>query len=74
MWKQLKMASKFESDLQDNLDWDRKRHVDFNAVNTQLVSLDSLDNCGAFNVKMVESVLDEKSYFEILRLSPSSIL
>ena len=61
------MAS--ESDLQDTVDWSRKWLVDFNAGKTQLVLLDRSNNNGATDLKMDESVLEEKSSFKMLRLT-----
>ena len=40
LWQQLELASEFESDLRDTVDWGRKWLVDFNAGKTQLVSFD----------------------------------
>ena len=40
LWQKLELASEFESDLRDTVDWDRKWLVDFNAEKTQLVSFD----------------------------------
>ena len=37
LWKQLELASKLESDLQDTVDWVRKWLVDFIVGRTQLV-------------------------------------
>ena len=37
LWQQLVLASEFESDLPDTVDWGRKWLVDFNAGKTQLV-------------------------------------
>ena len=48
--------------------------VDFNPTKTQLVSFDQSDNIGAIDVKMDESVLEEKSSFKILGLTFSSKL
>ena len=38
--QQLELASELVSDLQDTVDWGRKRLVDFNAGKTQLVWFD----------------------------------
>ena len=51
------MAFELESDLQDSVDWGRKRLVDFNAGKTQLDSFDLSNNAGAIDVKMDGSVL-----------------
>ena len=48
--------------------------VDFNPTKTQLVSFDQSDNIGAIDVKMDESVLEEKSSFEVFGLTFSSKL
>ena len=56
------------------MDWDRKWLVDFNAGKIQLVSFDQSNTTGAINVKMNESVLDEKSSFKMLGLIFSSKL
>ena len=62
------------SDLQDTVDWSRKWLFDFNAGKTQLVSFDRSNNTGAIDVKMDESVLEEKSHFKMLGLTFSSKL
>ena len=56
------------------MDWGRKWLVDFNAGKTQLVSFDQSNNTGAIDVKMDESVLEEKSSFKMLGLTFSSKL
>ena len=66
------MASELESDISGTVDWGRKWLVDFNAGKTQLVSFDRSNNSGAIDVKMNESVLEEKSSFEMLGLAFSS--
>ena len=48
--------------------------VDFNARKTQLVSFDWSKNTGAIDMKMDESVLEEKSSFKMLGLTFSSKL
>ena len=68
------MASELESDLQDTVDWGKKWLVDFNAGKTQLVSFDRFNNNGSIDVKMDESVLEEKSSFKMLGLTFSSKL
>ena len=40
LWQELELAFELESDLQDTVDWGRKRLLDFNAGKTQLVSFD----------------------------------
>ena len=56
------------------MDWGKKWLVDFNAEKTQLVSFDQSNNTGAIDVKMDESVLEEKSSFKMLGLTFSSKL
>ena len=42
------------------MDWGKKWLVDFNAGKTQLVLFDQSNNTGSIDVKMDESVLEEK--------------
>ena len=56
------------------MDWGKKWLVDFNAGKTQLVSFDQANNNGSIDVKMDESVLEEKSSFKMLGLTFSSKL
>ena len=51
------------------MDWGRKWLVDFNAGKTQLNSFDQSTNTDAIDVKMDESVLEEKSSFKMLGLT-----
>ena len=74
LWQQLELASELESDLRDTVDWGRKWLVDFNAGKTQLVLFDQSKNTGAIDVKMDESVLEEKISFKMLGLTFSSKL
>ena len=74
LWQQLELASEFESNLRDTVDWGRKWLVDFNAGKTQLVSSDWSKNTGAIDVKMDGSVLEEKTSFKVLGLTFSSKL
>ena len=74
LWQQLELASELESDLQDTVDWSKKWLVDFNAGKTQLVSFDWSNNNGSIDVKMGESILEEKSSFKMLGLTFSSKL
>ena len=67
MWQQLELASEFESDLQDTVDWGKNRLVDFNKK-TQLILCDQSNN-NSIDVKMNGSVLDEKSSFKMLELT-----
>ena len=69
MCEQLELASELESDLQDIVDWGKKWLVGFNAEKSQLVSFDQSNNTGAIDMKMDGSVLEEKSYFKMLRWS-----
>ena len=68
------MASEFESDLRDTVDWARKWLVDFNAGKTQLVSFDQSKNTGGVDMKMNGSVLKEKTSFKMMGLTFSSKL
>ena len=52
MRQQLQLASEFDSNLQDNVDWGKKCRVNFNAGKTQLVSFDLSNNNGSIDVKM----------------------
>ena len=51
------------------MDWGRKWLVDFNAGKTQLVSFDQSNNTGAIDVKMDESVLEQKLSFKMFGLT-----
>ena len=68
------MASEFESDLEDTVDWGKKWLVDFNAGKTQLVLFDQSNNTDSIDLRMDVSVFEEKSSFKILRLTFSSEL
>ena len=74
LWQQLELASEFESDLRDTVNWGKKWLVDFNAGKTQLVSFDRSNNNGSIDVKMGGSSLEEKSSFKMLGLTFSSKL
>ena len=74
LWQQLELASEFESDLRDTVNWGKKWLVDFNTGKTQLVSFDRSNNNGSIDVKMDGSVLEEKSSFKMLGLTFSSKL
>ena len=52
----------------------KKWLVDFNPGKTQLVSFDQSNSNGSIDVKMVRSVLEEKSSFKIMGLTVSSKL
>ena len=54
--------------------WGRKWLVDFNAGKTQLFSFDQSNDTGAIDLKMGESVLEEKSSFKMVGLTFSSKL
>ena len=56
------------------MDWGKKWLVDFNAGKTQLVSFDQSNNTGSIDLRMDVSVLEEKSFFKMLRLTFSSKL
>ena len=56
------------------MDCGKKWLVDFNAGKTQLVSFNWSNNNGSIDVKMDESVLEEKSSFKLLELTFSSRL
>ena len=66
LWQQLELAFELESDLQDNVDWNRKWFNIFNAGKTQLVSFDQSNNTNATDLKIDGSVLGKKSYFKML--------
>ena len=51
------------------MDWSKNWLVDFNAENTQLVSLDWSNNNRSIDVKMDGSVLEENSSFKMLGLT-----
>ena len=56
------------------MEWCRKWLVDFNAGKTQLVSFNQSNNTAAIDVKMDESLLEEKSSFKMPGLTFSSTL
>ena len=53
----------------DSCRWTVDRLVDFNAGETQLVSFDQSNNSGSIDVKINESVLEEKLSFKMLGLT-----
>ena len=55
------------------MEWGKKRLVDFNAEKSQLVLFDRSNNNGSIDVKMDESVLEEKSSFKMLWLTSSKL-
>ena len=69
LWQQLELASELESDLRNTVDWGKKWLVDLNTGKTQLVSFDRSNNNSSIDVKMYESVLEEKSSFKMLGLT-----
>ena len=74
LWQRFEFASELESDLRDTVEWGKNWLVDFNAGKIQLVSFDRSNNNGSIGVKMDGSVVDEKSYFQMLGLTFSSKL
>ena len=54
------LACKFESDLQDCLDWGRRWLVNLSARKTQLYSLYCSNNAGVLDANLDGPVLDEK--------------
>ena len=67
---ELTFELKFE--LQDSAHWERKSLVDFNITNTNFLSFDSWNNCGAIDVVINWFNLDKKPSFKMLVLSFSS--
>ena len=63
-WQQLELISELDSDLWDTVDWGRIWLVDFNVGKAQLVSFDQSNKTGAIDVKMDESVLEDKIIFQ----------
>ena len=51
------------------MDWGTKWLVDFNAGKTQLILFDCSNNTGAINVKMDESLFEERTSFKVLWLN-----
>ena len=66
LWQQLELASELESNLRDTVDWGKKRLVDFNAGETQLVSFDQFNNTGSIDLKRDGSVLEGLTFFSKL--------
>ena len=73
LWQQLELASQLEFDLRDTMVWGKMMLVDFNTGKTQLVSFDQFNNNGSIDVKMVGSILEEKSSFKTMGLLCISI-
>ena len=74
LWQQLELASEFESDIQDTVDWGKKWLVDFTAGKAELVSFGLSNNTGSVDVRMDGCVLEKKSSFKMLGLTFSSKL
>ena len=74
LWQQLESASELESDLQDTVEWGKKRFFDFNGGRTHLVLFDWSNKNGSIDVKMDEYALEEKSSLKMLGLTFSSKL
>ena len=45
LWQHFELASEFESNLEDTVDWGKKWLLEFHAGKTQLVSFDWSNNC-----------------------------
>ena len=69
VWQQLEFASELESNLRGTVDWGKKCLIDLNAGKTQLVLFDRSNNDRSIDVKMGESVLEEKLSFKMLGLN-----
>ena len=69
LWQQHELASELESDLRGTVDWGKKCLIDLNAGKTQLVLFDRSNNDRSIDVKMGESVLEEKLSFKMLGLN-----
>ena len=54
LWQQIELASEFESDLRDTVDWGRKWVADLNAGKTQLVSFDQSNYNGSLDAPSLE--------------------
>ena len=73
LWQQLELASELEFDLRGAMVWGKMMLVDFNTGKTQVVSFDQFNNNGSIDVKMVRSILEEKSSFKTMGLLCISI-
>ena len=69
LWQQLELASELKSDVRGTVGWGGKWLVGFSAGKSQLVLLDRPDNTATINVRIDESVLEEKSSFKMLGLT-----
>ena len=74
LWQQIDLTFELESDIQDPVDWGKKWLVDFNAGKTQVVQIGGSNNTGSIDLKMDESVLEEKLSFQMVELTFSSKL
>ena len=74
LWQQIDLTFELESDIQDPVNWGKKWLVDFNAVKTQVVQIGGSNNTGSIDLKMDESVLEEKLSFQMVELTFSSKL
>ena len=63
LWQQLQLGSELKSDLQDAINWCRKRFIDFNAGKTELFWFDCSNNSTAIVVKMDGCALERKIIF-----------
>ena len=59
LWQQLELASEYESELQDTVDWSTKELIDFNAGKTQLAFFNQTINSDVIDVKMERSPFEE---------------
>ena len=73
LWQQLELASELEFDLRGTMVWGKMMLVDFSTGKTQVVSFDQFNNNGSIDVKMVRSILEEKSSFKTMGLLCISI-
>ena len=74
LWQQIDLTFELESDIQDPVNWGKKWLVDFNAGKTQVVQIGGSNNTGSIDLKMDESVLEEKLSFQMVELTFSSKL
>ena len=74
LWQQLELASEFESDPQETVDWGRRILVNFNAEKIQLILFDWSNNTNTIDKKMDDFFVEEKSSFKMLVLTFSSKL
>ena len=74
LWQQIDLTFELESDIQNPVNWGKKWLVDFNAGKTQVVQIGGSNNTGSIDLKMDESVLEEKLSFQMVELTFSSKL